>query len=104
MSAPKTEPEGQSERKATFSYQPGYENRFKKLPPAIQEIATHATQHPFEHQYKLKKSKPGKHGRKNCHHIRVTQHTFRAAAERTGNHFEWWFVGTHQEFDRVMGC
>jgi hypothetical protein len=79
-----------------------FRSSFEKLPTQIQEIASHAINHPDEPQYR--KQKRGKQGNVRANSIRICikNNEYRAFAEINGDECSWYFIGDHGAYDKFM--
>jgi hypothetical protein len=71
------------------------------LPREVQAQAAQAFRQfltdPFDHSLQLKRLR----GSQTVYSARIGSH-YRALAERAGNHFRWFWIGSHADYDRVI--
>ncbi len=81
-----------------------YKRLWDDLPAEIQEIATAAVNDPTNPLYRpFKKLRPGRRLREGSWSIRVTRNDYRAICQRAGETCSWYWVGPHDEYDRITG-
>lgn len=86
-----------------FEREKRFDKLLQKAPEDVRPVALHAIEHPHEPQYKLKKLHGGKRLRDQSWRICILNQQYRAICQRTGNRWIWYWFGTHEEYNNIIG-
>jgi hypothetical protein len=75
---------------------------FARLPDSVRQDAKHAfalfAQNPYDHRLHFKRV----HGTRPIYSARVGSKGYRAVGNRVGNEIDWYWIGPHDEYERVI--
>jgi mRNA-degrading endonuclease RelE of RelBE toxin-antitoxin system len=90
-------------REVKFVLTKKFEKALKELPPGVKKIALDAVRHPHRPPFQLKKLGNGPRLKKGSWRVRVTNQNYRAIAQVKGDVWTWYWIGTHEAYNGMVG-